>query len=333
MMIPTNISSLQDQADALGPWRYSHRHANVVIEGDPVAAPIHGDYGYGRQIMQHVLNGFKSWGNLSQMRALDLGCLEGHYTELLCEAGFGEVVALDLSVEQVDRAKFLVNTLKGYANATILTGSVEDKSLMGSIGKFDLILFHGLLYHLKDPISIFETLSRVAKPRHALLLSTQFKFPFAEIITPSPIANVKFRAIKPSDDNLVRYEGTHSTYATMASRLNPSALNRILRRAGFAEIAAYDTPLGCQYGFQVNLIATTDSQDQLLKVLNAQSKIPGLGFHSWNGDRLDSFSLSSGWRSVVSKFAVRVAYSVAERLGGSAARQTRRAEIAQHNKN
>jgi 2-polyprenyl-3-methyl-5-hydroxy-6-metoxy-1,4-benzoquinol methylase len=330
-MTTTHTLTLQAQADALGPWRYSHQHLNVTIKGDPVAAPIHGGYGYGRKIMEHILSGLQYWGDLSQMRALDLGCLEGHYPELLCAAGFGEVIALDLSAEQVERANFLVKTLKGYKNVTVLLGSVEDKKLMGELGKFDVILFHGLLYHLKDPISIFETLSHLATQRHMLLLSTQFKFPFAEIITPSPIANIKFRTIQPNEDNLVKYEGTRSTYATMAARLNPAALNRLLRRRGFADVFAYDTPLGCDYGFQVNLVATTNSRTELLKVWNNDNVIPHLRFYPWNGDSLDSFSLSNGWRSSISRFVIRVAYSVAERLGGSAARQTRRKEISNHN--
>ena len=324
-------NDLQAQADALAPWRYSYEHEGVKIEGDPVAAPIHGHYGRGRETMEHILASLRAWGNPSEMRALDLGCLEGHYSELFCRAGFGEVVAVDLSPEQVTRADFLLRKLMHFNNVTVLHGSVEDRDFMKGLGQFDVILFHGLLYHLKDPIGIFETLAMVSKPRNMLLLSTQFKFPFAEIIAPSPLANVKFRSMKlkaAGKDALVKYEGTSSTYATMAARLNPAALNRLLRRLGFQSLIAYDTPLGSTYGFQVHLLASTESSPGLLDALNSRHDVPGLRFYDWNGDRLDGFSLRRGWRTFVSRVALRVAYGICERLGGSAMRQIRRADIA-----
>jgi 2-polyprenyl-3-methyl-5-hydroxy-6-metoxy-1,4-benzoquinol methylase len=328
----STILSLQSKADELGPWRYSYEYGGVRIQGDPVAAPIHGAYGRGKETMEHIVNKLHS-GERSHMRALDLGCLEGHYTELLCRAGFQEVVAVDLSSEQVARAHFLLKTLMQFTNVTVLQGSVEDRAFMESLGTFDVILFHGLLYHLKDPIGIFETLSQVSNPRHILLLSTQFKFPFSEIIAPSPIANIKFRGSTlqaAGQGGLVKYEGTHSTYARMATRLNPAALNRLLRKLGFSTLVAYDTPLGCAYGFQVHLVASMQPLPGLVGTLNQGHNISGLQFFPWQGDRLDGFSLRGGWRNFVSRFALRVAYSLGERLGGSAARQARRIDIAHH---
>lgn len=327
-----NPQSLQAQADELAPWRYSYEYGEVSIHGDPVAAPIHGAYGRGKETMAHIVRNLHA-GDFSQMRALDLGCLEGHYTELLCQAGFREVVAVDLSSEQVERARFLLKTLMQFSNVTVLQGSVEDRAFMEGLGKFDVILFHGLLYHLKDPIGIFETLSLVSNPRNILLLSTQFKFPFAEIIATSPIANIKFRGATlqaAGQNNLVKYEGTHSTYASMATRLNPVALNRLLRKLGFSTLIAYDTPLGCTYGFQVHLVAAMETLPSLVDTLNQENKVPGLQFFPWQGDRLDGFSLRGGWRNFVSRLALRIAYSLSERLGGSAARQIRRMEIAHH---
>lgn len=116
----------------------------------------------------------------------------------------------------------------------------------------------------------------------------------------------------------------------MAVRLNPSALKRLLKKVGFSTVIAYDTPLGCTYRFQVHLVAATESLPDLVKTLNQGHAIPDLHFYPWQGDRLDGFSLRSGWRSFVSRVALRIAYGVCERLGGSAARKTRRVNIARH---
>lgn len=111
--------SLQDKADELAPWRYSYEHMGVKIQGDPVAAPIHGAYGRGKETIEQIVKSLHS-GDLSKKRALDLGFLEGHYTEILCKAGFQEVVAVDLSPEQVIRAEFLLKTLMQFDNVIVL---------------------------------------------------------------------------------------------------------------------------------------------------------------------------------------------------------------------
>jgi SAM-dependent methyltransferase len=320
-------AALTAKARLLGPWRYTHTHGDVTIHGDPVAAPIHGAYGRGADIMSHILSGLATWKPLTELRALDLGCLEGHYTDLLCKVGFREVVAVDLSAEHVERARFLLTELKGYTNVTIRQGSIEDADFMRSLGKFDLVLFHGLLYHLKDPVGVFELLREISAPDYVLLLSTQFKFNFAEIVAPSPLANLKFRNLPKQHDNLATYKAIGSTYATMAMRLNPRALYQLLRAVGYNDATSYDTPLGCRYGFQVNLIASTFDQNALRAALNDTNGILGLDFQVWRGDRLDSFPLTTG-RSRIGRLIMRVAYSICERIGKSGARQTRRAEIS-----
>lgn len=323
-------TDLQSRADFLGPWRYDHSHAGVLIKGDPQAAPIHGSYGRGRDLMAHVLDGLGTQYDLSKLRAIDLGCLEGHYTELLCRAGFAEVVAVDLSPEHVQRARFLVQELKGYRNARFEVGSVEDRAFLSGLGRFNIILFHGLLYHLQEPIGMFALLQEISAKPHVLLLSTQFKFNFAEIAVPSPIGNIKFRKQAAGANGLVQYEGERSMYAPLALRLNPWALYRLLRHFGYTDITAYDTPLGCRYGFHVHLIASREDQSDLRKELNKASDIPRLRFYSWNGDRLDGFDLKRDKRAWVSRFLMRASYSLSERLGGSAMRQMRRKEIVKH---
>ncbi len=321
-------SLLQAKARELGPWRYDHQHGALKIAGDPSAAPIHGSLGRGADIMRHVLGRLGTWRDVSSMRAIDLGCLEGHYTEQLCAAGFRKVVAVDLSAEHVARARFLLQEVMGYTNVSVIEGSVEDRAFMQGLGHFDVILFHGLLYHMKDPIGIFETISRIASPDHVLLLSTQFKFEFAEIVVPSALANIKFRRLSEAATPLVHDSGVGSTYASMAVRLNPRALDRLLRQVGYRDLTAYDTPLGCRYGFHVHLIAATFDQTKLREALNRGHDIPNLKFFRWAGDRLDSFSLKDGWRSRFSRLVLRVAYAICERLGRSGARQSLRAEIA-----
>lgn len=324
--------TLKTKAEELGPWRYDHSEGELVINGDPVAAPIHGDYGRGRDTMRHILSVLARKHDLSQWRAIDLGCLEGHYTELLCEAGIGEVVAVDLSNEQVARAKFLLKDVRKFANVRVIEGNVEDEQLLKSLGPFDIILFHGLLYHLTDPLEMFRRLRSIGSDHHYLLLSTQFKFTYAEVAAPSPIANIKFRSIKADDDGKVRYEGTRSTYAPLAMRLNPAAIYRLLKHFGYMHPIHYDTPLGAMYGLQLHIIATTRSPSGLAHEFNTGNPISGLVFSDWQGDSVDGINFRLGVRNRLIRFVIRAAYSLAERLGQSTSRQLRRISISDHHK-
>ena len=103
-----SIEALTEKSEKLGPWRYDHQAGEFVIFGDPAAAPIHVDHGCGADITKHILSVLAANHDFLTWRAIDLGCLEGHYTELLCEAGIGQVVAVDLSSEHVARARFLM---------------------------------------------------------------------------------------------------------------------------------------------------------------------------------------------------------------------------------
>lgn len=319
-----DIHELQRRANALGPWRYDHSANGVVIKGDPVAAPIHGEFGKGRETLSFILKQFGAGRDLGKLRALDLGCLEGHYSDVLCEAGFGQVTCIELSAQNVERARFLLEDLRDYQNIRVIHGSVENEELLNSLGQFDLILFHGLLYHLVDPLTILSTIRKISAPDSFLLLSTQFKFPFAEIVSPSPLANVKIRSAQPDLDGVVRYEGTNSTYQSVATRLNLKAIHRVLDKLGYGGLYAYDTPLGSRYGFQINLIATHGKME--CEQWNRSCEIPGVLFYSWNGDSLDGYSATQPRVRFV-KGILYFAYRLAEWIGRSGERQTERQNI------
>jgi SAM-dependent methyltransferase len=322
-------SDLQARADALKPWRYDHEARGVIIRGAPEAAPIHGSLGRGRDMMVGLVRAVIADRNPAQLRALDLGCLEGHYTEVLAEAGLGEVVAVEWSNEHAERARFLLHDLKGYSNVIVRQGDVEDPTLLPSLGRFDIVLFHGLLYHMRNPVSVLERIRALA-PQHGplhLLLSTQFKFAFSEIADRVPLANVKVRKLQADASGRVQSKADESVYAPVALRLNPAALRSVLQATGFRSPAAYDTPTGARYGFQLHIVTATEDDPGLLGRLTSANAVPGVTFYDWNGRRLDGYDLDAriGRLAAGGNWLVR---ALAEKLGGSGARQTARSSIA-----
>jgi SAM-dependent methyltransferase len=316
---------LREKAQTLAPWRYDHEANGVVIRGAPEAAPIHGKLGRGREIMAAVVRGVIGDRDPARLRALDLGCLEGHYTDVLAEAGIGEIVAVEWSAEHAARARFLLQELKGYPNVSVREGDVEDPGLLPPLEAFDIVLFHGLLYHMRNPVAVLERIRALApkdRPLH-LLLGTQFKFPFSEISERTPLANVKIRKLAKQADGRVQSAADGSAYAPIAVRLNPAAVQGVLRAFGFHDQIAYDTPTGARYGFQLHLVTSTAPDPALLTRLQATGQVPGLAFYAWNGRRLDGYDLDGtvgravGWGAWLAK-------AVAEKFGGSGARQTAR---------
>lgn len=320
---------LARRAEALKPWRYDHLVGDrVVIHGSPESAPIHGSYGRGAEIMRHVVERLAALKNPSTLRALDLGCLEGHYTDILCAAGFKEVVAVDLSPEHLARARFLLQELRGYKNVTILEGNVEHEGFRQQLGQFDVILFHGLLYHMTDPVAITRSLALLGTPDHVLLLSTQFKFDFADIVSEASLANIKFRSLPRVSGETVLDAAVGSAYATYAVRLNPKAVHRLLTSCGYGETVAYDTPLGARYGYQLHLVARAGNGNGLLQALSTGAAISGLDFYPYDGSRIDGVDFRKHVLPRVSRFISKVGYFFGERLASSGRLQAARHKIA-----
>ncbi len=115
--------------------------------------------------------------DLSGRRVLDIGCSDGYYA-FCCESrGATEVVAID------DESSLLAGGgLNGFRVAHGLLGSqvayaarsVDDLD-PDVDGKFDVILFINVLYHLPNPFLSLQRIASVARPGARLILKTHFR--------------------------------------------------------------------------------------------------------------------------------------------------------------
>lgn len=83
--------------------------------------------------------------------ALDLGCGVGHYSAALREIGF-EVTAADARAQNVEEAR------SRHPEIDFRIVDAEDPSI-SQLGKFDLVVCFGLLYHLENPLRAMRNLS------------------------------------------------------------------------------------------------------------------------------------------------------------------------------
>jgi tRNA (mo5U34)-methyltransferase len=106
--------------------------------------------------------------DLSGMRALDVGCSDGFFSFELERRG-AEVVAID----------FVPETYTGFAVAKRALASAVEYRMdnvynlhPGTYGNFDLILFLGMLYHLRKPLAALDRLRAVSHEGTQLFVGT-----------------------------------------------------------------------------------------------------------------------------------------------------------------
>jgi SAM-dependent methyltransferase len=297
-------SQIEQQIKKLRPWRYDHVYQGGVIKSDNrLTADMHEQFG--RALMTHILTTLGEHKNPKDLRAIDLGCLEGHFSDILCSMGYKEVVAIDLSERHVQRANFLLKDLKKHTNITVIQGNVTDEQFMASLGTFHVVVFRGLLYHLKDPLRMFDIIERLI-PQHDdfyLLLGTQYKGSYTSVISPYPIAELQIKPLPRQESaDILHSPSDESAFERCSLRLNPAAVYEVLQVYGYKGIIAYDTPQGRAVTYNSNFIITKQHVPDMATRLNQGLRIQGVKFYEWNGQSVNSYDFRQHIKAQVIRF-------------------------------
>jgi tRNA (mo5U34)-methyltransferase len=133
----------------LGPWFH-----NLHLPDGRQTAPDHplGDFPAfkWRQIAGHLPT------DLAGARALDVGCNAGFYAFELASRG-ADVLALDLDQHYLGQARWAARYLDPEGRVEFRHGSVYD--LVEVEGTFDVVLFMGVLYHLRYPLLALDVVA------------------------------------------------------------------------------------------------------------------------------------------------------------------------------
>ena len=134
-------ADLRQRIEALGPWFH-----NMKL-GDVWTAPDHflGDYPNEKfqRFAEHLPE------DLSGKTVLDIGCNAGFYSMEMKRRGAERVLGIDSDDRYLEQARLAGEAL-GYDNIEFRNLSVYD---VGSLGeKFDVVIFMGVLYHLRHPL-------------------------------------------------------------------------------------------------------------------------------------------------------------------------------------
>ncbi|HEX7088279.1 MAG TPA: TIGR04290 family methyltransferase [Vicinamibacterales bacterium] len=145
---------VRSHIDALGPWFH-----NLRLDGVETA-PGHylGDFPstFFRHFAHRLPEDLRGW------RVLDVGCNAGFYAFEMKRRGAAHVLGIDADPRYVRQARFAAARL-GYEDVEFQERSVYEVAELG--GPFDLVLFMGVLYHLRHPLLALDLLRRHAVGR------------------------------------------------------------------------------------------------------------------------------------------------------------------------
>jgi tRNA (mo5U34)-methyltransferase len=170
--------TLRQQVDALRPWFHNIDLAGVLT------APDHflGDYPQVHwQTFEHALP-----DDLHGRTVLDVGCNAGFFAIKLKQRGAARVVGIDSDARYLAQARLAADVLG--IDLELRQTTVYDVASLGE--RFDIVLFLGVLYHLRHPLLALDLL-REHVVGDALLFQTMLRgsmdalavepdYPFAE---------------------------------------------------------------------------------------------------------------------------------------------------------
>jgi tRNA (mo5U34)-methyltransferase len=168
--------------------------------------------------------------DLSGLRCLDVGTMDGFWAFEMERRGAAEVVALDLddpnrldwpaslrevtekSLDETKEQRF--NLVKEALGSKVTRELRSVYEIDSDLGAFDLIFSGDLLVHLKDPVTAIECIHRVCR---------------GSAIICTPIKRFRFAGKRP----LAELDGIDEFQWWVFSEV---ALERLIRAAGFARV-------------------------------------------------------------------------------------------------
>jgi 2-polyprenyl-3-methyl-5-hydroxy-6-metoxy-1,4-benzoquinol methylase len=141
--------------DQYGPWTAHNIHLKDDVY--TIDKRIVGDELKLKRFMQIIADTVRK--PLSELRVLDLACLEGLYAIELARQG-AEVVGIEGREANLAKAKFSKEAL-GLDRLSFYQDDVRNLSVEG-YGTFDVVLCLGILYHLPSP-DVFAFLERISE--------------------------------------------------------------------------------------------------------------------------------------------------------------------------
>lgn len=173
------------------------------------------------------------------LTALDLASHQGWFAVNLARSGFSSVLGIDARESHVDDSQ-LIRDIYGLEQLSFRQGDIHELD-QAQLGRFDVVLMLGLLYHLENPIGALRTCRSLC--RKLCLIETQLVPGMSGYVDYGSYQFV--RPLKGSFGIVDETEETHGPEASLTGIcLVPSldALTWILHQVGFSDVTVLEPP-------------------------------------------------------------------------------------------
>ncbi len=217
----TSAEEIQHRVRQLGKWFH-----NINLRGIQTA-PEHflGDYPTfkWRQFERSIPS------DLSGKSVLDIGCNGGFYSIEMKKRGADRVVAIDMDDEYLSQARFAAEVLD--LDIEFHNLSVYDVAELNE--KFDVVLFMGVLYHLRHPLLALDLIREYVADDLFIFQSLQRGS--SEVFDPKPNYPFSERDIfeEPGFPKMFFIENKYSDDPTNWWFPNRACVEAMLRSSGF----------------------------------------------------------------------------------------------------
>ena len=171
--MPLDTVDIERRVRELGPWFHDLDLRGVRTAPDHFLF----DYPGGKfRRFAHVLP-----DDLAGKSVLDIGCNAGFYSFEMKRRGASRVLGIDHDERYLNQARFAAEVL-GFDDVEFRLGEVWDVAELGA--RFDLVIFMGVLYHLRHPLLALDLIrEHVAND---LLLFQSLTAGTAAVVEPQP---------------------------------------------------------------------------------------------------------------------------------------------------
>ena len=221
MSIALSPDEIRRRAEALGPWFHNMELGGVWT------APDHflGDYpGLKFRGFAHAIP-----ADLTGKSVLDIGCNGGFYSIEMKRRGAARVLGIDFDEDYLAQARFAAEVTGHDIEFAKL--SVYDVGALGE--KFDLVVFMGVLYHLRHPLLALDLIHEHVAGDLLLFQSMQRGSPEVEPVPDNAPFTETAMFDQPSYPKLHFIENEYSNDPTNWWAPNAACSAAMLRSAGF----------------------------------------------------------------------------------------------------
>ena len=231
---------IQEQIAVLGPWFYEFDLGEGLRTNSELPSEVRAIFETRLGMVSGLVK--SHFGDrLSEIQCIDVGCHEGFYSMAMASLGVPRVVGVDLRESNLAKARF-VAAAKGCSAIEFQAGNCEELSV-DKLGRFELSLFLGILYHLESPMRCLRNIAALTK--ELCVIETQV---VDEVVGTTEWGSREwtrpYRGVLALIDESDEFSAanTETGASPVATCPSPAALIFMLQQAGFARVELIAPP-------------------------------------------------------------------------------------------